>query len=179
VARLRPARPVPPPAGVASCRALLAYEGAGRTLVTRLKYGNARDALRWLAAAMAGLVDGGMLDVVTWVPTSAARRRRRGFDQAELLAARVAAELGRPLHPMLVRGRGPPQTGRSRTERLVGPSFGVGGPRRGRLPARVLLVDDVITTGATMAAAAAALAGAGVVELHGLTIAHTLPAGGS
>ena len=174
IAGLRRAAPAGSPAGLASCRSLLRYEGAGRTLVTRFKYGNARDALPWLAAALAGLVRPRDLDVVTWVPTTAARRRERGFDQSELLAARVAAEVGRPMVALLGRRPGPPQTGGTRAQRLRQPGF-VGRRQGGRAPVRVLLVDDVVTTGATLAAAAATLAGVGVGECHGLTVARTPP----
>jgi predicted amidophosphoribosyltransferase len=163
-------------AGLASCRSLLRYEGFGRTLVTRFKYGNARDALPWLAAAQAGLVSVPDLDVVTWVPTTAARRRERGFDQSQLLASRVAAELGRPVVALLGRRPGPPQTGRTRAERLRQPCFVARRHHHGwQVPARVLLVDDVVTTGATLAAAATTLARAGMGECHGLTVARTPP----
>src|SRR5947209_14254459 len=83
---------LPPPAGVDSCAAVLAYEGSGRELVARLKYRNARSTVRWLSAAMTGLVVGRApaVDLVTWVPTTAERRRARGFDQAELLARGIA-----------------------------------------------------------------------------------------
>ncbi|MEZ5143894.1 MAG: hypothetical protein R2726_15445 [Acidimicrobiales bacterium] len=75
---LRAAGPVRPcPGGLASCTALLRYAGAGRDLVTGLKYRNHRVALRPLAGAAADLV-GFPVDVVTWPPTTAARRRRRG-----------------------------------------------------------------------------------------------------
>jgi len=175
VAGLRRAPPAPSPAGLSSCRSLLRYDGPGRTLVTRFKYGNARDALPWLADALAGLVDAGRVDAVTWVPTTPARRRERGFDQSELLASRVAARLGRPAVALLGRRAGPPQTGRTRAERLQPPCFV---PRRRAgpgTPARVLLVDDVMTTGATLGAAARALLRAGVGECHGLTVARTPP----
>jgi predicted amidophosphoribosyltransferase len=172
IAGLRRAPPAASPAGLASCRSLLRYDGPGRTLVTRFKYGNARDALPWLAAALAGLVDARRIDAVTWVPTTAARRRERGFDQAELLAARVAAELGRPPAVLLGRRPGPAQTGRTRAERLRQPCFVVRGEQ---VPDRLLLVDDVVTTGATLGAAARTLRGAGAGECHGLTVARTPP----
>jgi predicted amidophosphoribosyltransferase len=153
--------------------ALLAYEGAGRELLARLKHRNQRGALGGLGRAAAALV-AAPPDVVTWAPTSARRRRERGFDQAELLARVVGRALGRPARRLLVRAPGEAQTGRSRAERWTGPSFRPAGP--GRRPAlrgrAVLVVDDVVTTGATLAAAAAALRPSGAV-VHGLAIART------
>jgi len=149
-ARLKPPPLLPAPRGLDACRAVLSYEGVGRELVSRLKYRNARAAVPVLARAMAALVDPDDVDEVTWVPTSAAHRRARGYDQARLLARAVAHHLRRPCRGLLVRLPGPTQTGLARAERVVGPGFEVG--VRPRL--RVLAVDDVITTGATMAAAA-------------------------
>ncbi len=165
-----------PPAGVAWCGALLAYEGAGRTLLTRLKYRNERGALVWLAKGMAALVRCAPLGdppaAVTWAPTSAARRRSRGFDQAELLARAVARELDLPCRSLLVRAPGPAQTGRSRHDRLDGPTFDLA--RTGRAPPAVLLVDDVITTGTTVSSAATALRSAGAGRVDVAAAATTL-----
>jgi len=172
-AALRPAPALPPPGGVDSCGALLAYDGVGRELVARLKYRNARAALPALARGLAALADPGAVDAVTWVPTTAARRRARGFDQAELLARAVARALRLPCRGLLRRHPGPPQTGRPLEGRRSGPSFA---PRR-RAPARVLLVDDVVTTGATASAAARALRAAGTREVHVVAAARTPPRG--
>jgi predicted amidophosphoribosyltransferase len=168
---LVPVPALPPPQGVDRCDVLLAYEGAGRELVARLKYHNARSALRWLAWQMASLVDPNEIDVVTWVPTTADRRRRRGFDQAELLARAAARQLGRPCRGLLARGSGPPQTGRSSLDRRLGPAI-VARPHR-HLPARVLLVDDVITTGTTVAVAARALRSSGATTVAVVAAART------
>ena len=169
-ATLRPAPSLPPPPSVDRCLAVLAYEGVARDLVARLKYRNHRDALAGLAAAMAALVLApGTVDAVTWAPTTPARRRGRGFDHAELLARAVARRLHRPCRRLLDRHPGPAQTGRNRAERGRGPVV----TPRGRCPPSVLLVDDVVTTGATVSAAAGALRAAGAVHVTVLAAART------
>ena len=164
---LRLAPSVRPPPGLASCSALLAYDGLGRELVARLKYRNARGALPWLAAGMAALTSTWPVDVVTWVPTTVERRRDRGFDQGRLLAAAVARHRRLPCRRLLRRRPGLPQTGLSRRERLEGPVLEPARPS----PRRVLLVDDVVTTGATVAAAARALHRGGAAEVHAVAAA--------
>jgi predicted amidophosphoribosyltransferase len=148
---------------------VLAYEGAGRELVARLKYRNARSSMAWLAAAMAALVDAATIDTVTWIPTTTSRRRARGFDQAELLARHVARRLRLPCRRLLIRLPGAPQTGRSLAERRRGPAL-IALPSAST---RVVVVDDVITTGTTMTAAAVALRGVGVRHVVALASART------
>jgi ComF family protein len=168
---LEPAPALAAPIGVDRCVAVLAYEGAGRELVVRLKYRNARSTIRWLAARMAALVDPRAVDVVTWVPTTADRRRRRGFDQAEILARSIARQLHRPCRRLLTRGAGPPQTGRSLQQRRAGPVLAA--TSIADAP-RVLLVDDVITTGTTITVAARALRANGVRQVLVVAAARTL-----
>jgi len=172
VAQLRAAPVLPAPPGVDDCRALLDYDGAGRELVARLKYRNARASVPFLARGMASLFAGSRPDVVTWAPTTPARLRARGFDQAELLARAVARHLGVPCRRLLRRRPGPAQTGRDAAARLGGPGFA---PRRPLGGGSVLLVDDVVTTGATAAAAAQALRAAGAAEVCVVAAARTAP----
>jgi len=150
---------------------LLRYDDAARVLVTAVKYRNARASLAVLAPAAAALVpelpDG---TTVTWAPTTPERVRRRGFDQAELLARTVARRLGLPVRALLERRPGPHQTGRPAAERRHhGPVV------RARLPvtSSVLLVDDVCTTGTTLSACAVALREGGAEAVHGLVLART------
>ena len=167
---LRPAPPLAPPPGLDRCRSLLLYDGAGRELIARLKYRNARSSINWLASGMAELVRPWAGDaVVTWAPTTPARRRDRGFDQAELLARRMARELGRPCRGLLSRDRGPAQTGRAGHDRRHGVVFRAVEPA----PATVIVVDDVITTGATLTAAATALRNASSISVIAATAGRT------
>lgn len=159
---LRPPAPEPDPPGLAGLVVLLRYEGPARRLVARVKYRGERQAVAWLGAALAGRVraEGHEVAVVTWAPTTAAHRRARGLDHAEVVARAVAGALGVPARGLLRRAAGPPQTGRSAVARRAAP------PRfeaRAGVPvgAGVLVVDDVVTTGATLGAAVAAVRGAG------------------
>ncbi|MFQ5746864.1 MAG: ComF family protein [Gemmatimonadota bacterium] len=137
------------------------------TVVHGLKYRGWTGLAALMAQAMAGdarrLGDGGALRLVP-VPLSSARRRERGFNQARLIADILGREIGWPVAELLRRPRtGRRQVGLGREDRManVAGRFRVEEmpPPAGR---PVLLVDDVVTTGATAAACAAALHAAGV-----------------
>lgn len=161
--------------GVDWCAALLSYRGAARELVARAKYRNQRAGLRWLAAGMAGLVADLAFDVVTWAPANPSHAQRRGFDHGELLAHEVARHLGTRAQPFLQRDRGAPLTGKSASQRHGGPPLhAVGGDCAYPLAdARVLVVDDVITTGATLATAARTLRSIGATRIFAVAAAYT------
>jgi predicted amidophosphoribosyltransferase len=179
-ARLHPAGPVPPPAGLDAWWAAFSYDDVAREVVARVKYRGAGAGVRGRADAMVdALTDalppsdlaGGAIDAVTWAPTSRERRRARGFDPAELLARAVARRLGFRCVGLLDRRPGPPQTGRTAADRRRGPSH----LARRAAPPAVLVVDDVATTGATLAAAARALRLGGAQRVVALTAARTPP----
>jgi predicted amidophosphoribosyltransferase len=158
------------PAPISSVEALLAFSGEGARLLKALKYSNGRAVVGRVADGMSLLVQPGWADVVTWAPTSARRRSERGYDQAEVLAKAVARRLGVPCRSLLRRlPDSGPQTGRTRSERLVGPGFA--GKRQA--PPRVLLIDDVVTTGSTLRSAAGVLRMMGAREVRLLAAAST------
>jgi predicted amidophosphoribosyltransferase len=145
------------------------YEGVVREVVARVKYRRVHAAVGWLAEAMVGVLAPPIPVVVTWVPTTAVRLRERGFDHAELLARQVGRRLRRPVRRLLVRLPGAAQTDLRGAARRQGPV--IEGVRVA--PARVLLVDDVATTGASLSAAAQALRRKGADRVVALTAART------
>jgi predicted amidophosphoribosyltransferase len=164
---------------VGGITAAVPFDGAARNVVLSLKYRNRRRVAQHLASMMVRRLDLGArgmrrFDVVTWAPTSARRVRTRGYDQAELVAREVAKELGVPCRRLLYRTHGDPQTGRTRMQRLVGPVFRARPTRPGL---RVLVVDDVVTTGATLHSAERALRAAGVEHVRLVAVAATLAPG--
>lgn len=106
---------------------------------------------------------------LTWAPTTARRARDRGFDQAEVLAREIGHRSNLRVERLLKRVAGPAQTGRTRLERAEGVAFvttrSLSGP--------VLVIDDVVTTGATLSAAGRALSEAGSPWVAGIALAAT------
>jgi ComF family protein len=129
---------------------------------------------RHLAGAMAEVV-GDLLptEVVSWVPLSRHRKGKRGFDQAEVLARALATRLSLPVRPLLRRTRDTAAQARmggvERRGALAGAFVA-----RAEPPASVLLVDDVLTTGATAGACARTLKRAGAGRVSVLTAARSL-----
>jgi ComF family protein len=154
-------------------RALGLYQGPLQEMIHQVKYEGNRELGLALGELLAGPVREEEVlrscSVIAWVPLHPNRMARRGFDQAELLARGLARQLGRRLLPRwtLIRWRDTPsQTKLDRLERLrnVDGAFRVEYPQLVRGKA-VLLVDDVLTTGATCHAAAAALLAAGALRV--------------
>ncbi len=151
----------------------VAYQGPARALVRGLKFRGARGLADELAAAMAARAPDGLLEgVLVPVPLSLARLRERGYDQARRLAYSLAERTSLPVAPILKReGRPGRQSARGRGARLALVPGSV--TARRAAPSRVVLVDDVITTGATLAACAEALRGAGAREVVAVAYART------
>ncbi|HEX8067326.1 MAG TPA: hypothetical protein VF520_12475 [Thermoleophilaceae bacterium] len=176
----------------------VAYEGPARELVRALKFRGARGAARVMGAQIAANAPPGLLDAnappgllaatappdgraaprgetaLVPVPLHPRRRRRRGFNQAALLAAAVSSASGLPVADVLERsGAATTQVGRGRADRLAGPPGELRARAGAAVPARAILVDDVVTTGGTLAACAAALRAAGAIGVAAVAYART------
>ena len=161
-------------AAFAAAWAPLAYEGPARSLAIAGKERAARRVAPWLGAAMVARAPRGVTDgvsAVVPVPADPVRGRRRGEDHAALLAQAVGARLGVPVLPALVRRRtSAAQHRQDRAGRARTPPPDLAA----RPPDRVLLVDDVHTTGATLRAAAAVLRDGGARRVTALTALRAL-----
>jgi ComF family protein len=148
------------------------YGKAIKELILQLKFHRLRAAAEVAAElVLAALPEDVMVDVVTAVPVAPARYRERGYNQSELLARAVAAELRRPYAPLLGRTSSAHQLGQDRVVRLE-QVRGTFYARRQLDGARVLVVDDVVTTGATLGECAKVLRVAGAGEVWGAAVAR-------
>jgi predicted amidophosphoribosyltransferase len=160
------------PQGIDRAWSSASHDGVARSLVGALKFrrllpvaGLMAERMEWLAPAH--LLGGAVVPV----PPAPPRLRRRGFDPTGELAAALAQRLGVELTPCLARHGGGHQVGRRRAERIGSP------PRIEAItpvPRSVLLVDDVLTTGATLSSCAMALRGAGAKRVVALTFTRRL-----
>jgi ComF family protein len=163
-------------------RSFGAYTPPMARAILMLKYGEVTPLGGWFARYLALVAERSagefVADVVVPVPLHASRLRERGYNQAELIARPLARILGIPFRSyLLVRTRPRPDklrlTRRERWETVRGAYAMHPGAKVDKV--RVLLVDDVLTTGATLDACSRALRGAGAVRVAGLTVARALP----
>lgn len=164
-----------------AARSALAYDDASRNLVLAFKHGDhthyAPAFGAWLQRAAAELLPAS--DWIVPVPLHRWRLFRRRFNQSTLLGRALSRRSGKPLIPdLLVRRRNTPPQGRlsrSQRRRNVSGAFAVREAHRDRLAGkRILLIDDVFTTGATVDACSRALLAAGAAEVRVVTLARVV-----
>lgn len=162
---------------IAKCVSPLYYEGDVRQSLLRYKFHSLTAYSKVYSEFMVKCIDecGISCDIITWVPLSAKRLRRRGYDQAQLLAEGIARRTGTECERLLKKTRdNPAQSGAGGAENRRANTAGVfayagGAPLDGKT---VLLVDDIVTTGATLAECARVLKAAGAGKTFAVTAAR-------
>lgn len=168
---------IPKLTGIRAARAVWPYEGNVREIVRRYKYNGLRSLAPVLALQMMNVLSewGPAIDLIVHVPVHPARLRERGFDQSELLARELSPMTELVAVPALARLRetGVQARAMSAAERSQNVRGAFHVPDAAQIQrANVLLIDDVLTTGATLGEAARALRRDGVSNVYALTLAH-------
>jgi ComF family protein len=155
-------------------QAATTYTGIAKTLVWKLKFSGAQAAAKTMTSLMAGLAEAEKGSILVAVPTATSRVRQRGYDQSKLLARALSKQTGLPRLSLLGRAGQAQQHGASRQERIsqLKNDFRIA-PLTDVRNKHIILVDDVITTGATLESAAAILLAAGAKQVDGLIFAQT------
>jgi predicted amidophosphoribosyltransferase len=158
----------------ASARAAVVYAGPARSVVRAWKEHGLRRLATLAAEVVVDRVEAPVADVITYIPPDAARQLRRGAHPAELLANELGARWGIPCVPLLGRtSTAARQTGLRYADRRRNVR-GAFVPLGDDVPRRVLLVDDVYTTGATASAAGTALRAGGGERVEVVTFARAV-----
>ena len=152
------------------------YEGGIKAMMYRFKYGNrrcyryifARDIIRlhgaWIKAHK--------IEAIVPVPMYKRKKRLRGYNQAEVIASRLSKEIGIPMYPDMVCRNRPtvPMKGLNDIQRQKNLKNAFNFNKKGLLLERVLIIDDIYTTGTTLDEVAKALLDGGVREVYGLCL---------
>ncbi len=159
-------------APLSGCAVGASYEGPVKELILQLKFHRLRSAAAAASALVSeALPEGLPVEVVTSVPISPARYRERGYNQSGIVARMVARRLQLPYRPLMGRETSAHQMGLDRAARLT-QIKGAFYPLRMLDGQSVLVVDDVITTGATLSESAQTLRGAGAGKVWGAVVAR-------
>lgn len=160
------------------CVSPLYYEGDVRSSLLRYKFGGLSAYASAYAALLAACIDENDLsfDLIAWAPLGRKRLKKRGYDQARLLAQELSSHYAKPCPQLLIKcADNPPQSGTGSAEKRkanVAGVYRVTDPElfRGE---RVLLVDDIVTTGATLSECARVLKAAGAKSVSAVTLARS------
>jgi ComF family protein len=151
------------------------YRGVSKKVVHKLKFERASALAPHIADRMAKMLPAGAYTVVTYVPTASSRVRARGYDQARLIAQGVAKRLGLPCIALISRNGQHRQVGQRRIARMQQMKRVFSITRPGiTADQRVLLIDDVLTTGSTLESAALVLKAAGATHVDGAVFAQSI-----
>jgi ComF family protein len=154
-------------------RAATIYKGLAKELVWQLKFQGTQAAAREIADQLVTFIPRSSEVILVPVPTATSRIRRRGYDQATLIARSLAAKTGMHYSPVLRRSGQHHQLGSSRTQRVTQLQSAYRCIRPKEVASKhIILIDDVLTTGATLEAAARTIKAAGAKRVSGVVYAR-------
>ncbi|MDQ3158538.1 MAG: hypothetical protein M3P98_00140 [bacterium] len=149
------------------------YAGYAKRLIYQMKFVPDRTAALLVAKWLDGIVSALDVDVVTWVPTANKRVRERGFDHSKLIAKHFAELRSLPVDELLYRMGKARQVGSQKLTRRQ-QIRGVFLPSKPIYQQKVLIIDDIVTTGATLNEATKILKQAGASKVTSLTFAQSV-----
>jgi len=156
-----------------SIRSATIYRGLAKELIWKLKFNSARDAAEEIAAQLLPLIPPIKNAIIVPVPTATSRARQRGYDQAQLIAKALARRTGLPYTPALRRLGQHHQVGSTRDQRRAQLKDAYRCVHPSAIQNQhVILIDDVLTTGATLEAAGTAILANGAQRVSGLVFAQ-------
>lgn len=149
------------------------YKDEAKELIHLLKFERAKASQEIIAAAMVEILPKRTSTIIVPIPTASSRKRQRGYDQSVLIAKRISTITSLPLERFISRIGQSRQVGSLKTERLLQlrDAFLVNKPEQIK-GAHIILIDDVMTTGATLEAAATVLRNAGAKQVDALVFAR-------
>lgn len=164
---------------IEKCIAPLYYEGSVRESLHRYKFSSMTAYADIYSEFMGKCIDenGISCDIITWIPLSRRRLRKRGYDQAELLARLIAKRHGFDCVRLLKKLRdNPPQSGTGSPEKRRANVKGIYSCIEPQLVQgkTILLIDDIVTTGATLSEAAGVLKNAGASGVYCAAVARSM-----
>lgn len=165
-----------------TAQAITYLQSPMRELITALKYKKYPEIGRWLGGWALEVIQPPEVDFISWVPLHSDKQNWRGFNQSEVIARALASQLRLPCGNLIhkVTATSPQAQVLDKNLRLthlnevfqLSPLFQKPENLAWLKHQKILLIDDVITTGATLNAVALQLKTAGSIEIHGLAIAH-------
>jgi len=150
------------------------YDGLPKTLIKRFKFERAIAACDPIAELISDTLPYLKPEtVITFIPTATSRHRMRGYDQSELLAKRIAKIKGATFVPLLERSSQTRQVGSTKKQRIIQASnmFRLRHERAAEI-SEVIIIDDILTTGASLEAAAGLLKKAGIKQVSAAVFAQ-------
>lgn len=158
---------------ISSVISVTSYKGISKDLLWKLKSSGAQEAAKIMAECMTKLLPSEKNLIIVPIPTASNRVRQRGYDQAKLIARQISRKARHPYLNCLVRSGQAHQVGAGREQRLkqLENAFRVKNTELIK-DSKIILVDDVVTTGASLELASKALKESGANEISAITFAQ-------